>query len=204
MEKVFGARRHDSVASHNPYEVRVTDPAGLLNGVTLPSHLVGRVFREELQLEKGSEGKVVAVFEKTGTPAVVVRRTGKGRTILLGFSLGIPLLENNDPGAAGLLRAVWQSAGVKPPIQIATAGNAGSVEAVVHSRGHEDERLVYLLNWGHRQSNITAEIAWPGQARLQGKDMVSGHAVPVEHKENRAVFSLALPADHAAAVHIQP
>jgi hypothetical protein len=165
---------------------------------------MGRVFREELQLEKDSEGKVVAVFEKTGTPAVVVRRTGKGQTILLGFSLGIPLLENNDPGAAALLRAVWQSAGVKPSIHIATLANTGSVEAVVHSRGHEEERLVYVLNWGHHQSNITAEMPWPGQARLQGKDMVSGHAVPVEHKEDRVVFNLTLPPDHAAAVHIQP
>jgi hypothetical protein len=204
MEKLFGARRHGLVASHAPWEIRVTQPAGLLNGATLPSHFMGRVFREELQLEKDSEGKVVAVFEKTGTPAVVVRRTGKGQTILLGFSLGIPLLENNDPGAAALLRAVWQSAGVKPSIHIATLANTGSVEAVVHSRGHEEERLVYVLNWGHHQSNITAEMPWPGQARLQGKDMVSGHAVPVEHKEDRVVFNLTLPPDHAAAVHIQP
>jgi hypothetical protein len=204
LEKLFGARRHDLFASHNPWEIRVTQPTGLLNGVSLPSRLVGRVFREELQLEKGSEGKTVGVFEKTGTPAVVVRRTGKGQTILLGFSLGIPLLENNDPGAAGLLRAVWQSAGVKPPIRIANNASAGPVEAVVHSRGHQDERLVYVLNWGHLPSNLTAELPWPGRARLQGKDMVSGHAVPVEHKEDRAVFTLTLPPDHAAAVHIQP
>jgi hypothetical protein len=165
--------------------------------------LVGRVFREELQLEKGSEGQVAAVFEKTGTPAVVVRRTGKGQTILLGFSLGIPLLENHDPGTAALLKAVWQSAGVKPPVQVTAAG-AGPVEAVVHSRGRENERLVYVLNWGHRPANVTAELPWSGQARLQGKDIVSGHAVAVEHKENQAVFSLTLPPDHAAAVHIQP
>jgi hypothetical protein len=78
------------------------------------------------------------------------------------------------------------------------------VEAVVHSRGREDERLVYVLNWGHAQANVTAELPWPGQARLQGKDMVSGRAVAVEHRENRAVFTLSLPADHAAAVHLQP
>ncbi len=204
MAKLFGARRHDLVDSHSPWEIRVTQPAGLLNGVSLPSHLVGRVFREELQIEKGSEGKVVAVFEKTGTPAVVVRRTGKGQTILLGFSLGIPLLENHDPGALALLRAVWQSAGVKPPIQIVGAANAGPVEAVVHSRGREDERLVYVLNWGHRQANIRAELPWSGRARLLGKDMVSGRAVSIEHEENGVVFSLTLPPDHAAAVHIQP
>jgi hypothetical protein len=204
MAKLFGARRHDLVAAFTPWEIRVTQPTGLLNGVSLPSHLVGRVFREELQLEKGSEGKVVAVFEKTGTPAVVVRRAGKGQTILLGFSLGIPLLENHDPGTAALLRSVWQSAGVKPPIEIATAADDGPVEAVVHSRGRTEERLVYVLNWGHRPSNIRAEMPWPGQTRLQGKDMVSGHAVAVEHKENRVVFSLTLPPDHAAAVHVQP
>jgi beta-galactosidase GanA len=204
MEKLFGARRHDLVASHSVSEVRVTQPAGLLNGVTLPGHVAGRVFREELQLEKGSEGQVVAVFEKTGTPAVVVRRTGKGQTILLAFSLGIPLLENQDPGAAALLQAICKSAGVKPPIRLTTAPNAGPVEAVVHSRGREDERLVYVLNWGHAQANVTAELPWPGQARLQGKDMVSGRAVEVEHRENRAVFTLSLPADHAAAVHLQP
>jgi beta-galactosidase GanA len=204
MAKLFGARRHDLVAAYTHWEVHVTQPAGLLNGVSLPSHLMGRVFREELQLEEGSEGKVVAVFEKTGTPAVVVRRTGKGQTILLGFSLGIPLLEDHDPGAAALLRAVWQSAGVKPPVQISTAPNAGPVEAVVHSRGRETERLVYVLNWGHREQNVTAELAWPGQARLQGKDMVSGRPVQVEHSQNRVRFSLTVPADHAAAVHLQP
>ena len=204
MEKVFGVRRHDLVASHNAYEVRVTDPAGLLNSVTLPSHLVGRVFREELQLEKGSEGKAVGVFEKTGMPAVVVRRTGRGQTILLGFSLGIPLLENNDPGAAGLLRAVWQSAGVKPPIRVSTGVSSLSLEAVVHSRGRTDERLVYLLNWGSHQADVTAEVPWPGQATLAGKDIVSGRSVRIEHKENRAIFTVSLSAEHAAAVHIQP
>jgi hypothetical protein len=93
---------------------------------------------------------------------------------------------------------------VKPPVQLATPTGAGPVEAVVHSRGREDERLVYVLNWGHRPSNITAEIPWPGQARLQAKDMVSGRTVTVEHKGNRLVFTLSLPPDHAAAVHIQP
>jgi len=204
MAKLFGARRHDLVAAHSPWEIRVTQPKELLNEVGLPSHLVGRVFREELELEKGSQGKVVAVFEKTGTPAVVVRCAGKGQTILLGFSLGIPLLENHDPGATALLRAVWQSAGVKPPIRIAAAASAGPVEAVVHSRGREDERLVYVLNWGHRQANITAELPWSGETPLKGKDMVSGRTVPVEHKGNGVVFSLTLPPDHAAAVHIQP
>jgi len=204
MAKLFGARRHDLIAAHGPWEIRVTQPKELLNDVSLPNHLVGRVFREELQMEEGSEGKVAAVFEKTATPAVVVRRSGKGQTILLGFSLGIPLLENHDFGAAALLRAVWQSAGVKPPIRIATAGDAGPVEAVVHSRGREDERLVYVLNWGHRQANITAELPWSGEARLKGKDIVSGREVPVEHREDRLTFNLALPPDHAAAVHIRP
>jgi hypothetical protein len=204
MEKLFGARRHDLFASHNPWEIRVTQPSGLLNGVTLPSHLVGRVFREDLQLEKGSEGKVVGVFEKTGTPAVVVRRTGKGQTILLGFSLGIPLLGNDDPGAAALLRAVWESAGVKPPIRVSTGAGSVPLEAVVHSRGLADERLVYLLNWGHHQADVTAELPWPGQATLQGKDIVSRRSVRIEHKENRAIFTVSLSAEHAAAVHIQP
>ena len=147
MAKLFGARRHDLVAAYTPWDIHVTQPTSLLNGVRLPSHLVGRVFREELQLEQGSEGTVAAVFEKTGTPAVVVRHTGKGQTILLGFSLGIPLLENDDAGAAALLQAVWQSAGVKPPVRIASIAGAGPVEAVVHSRGQADERLVYVLNW---------------------------------------------------------
>jgi hypothetical protein len=122
----------------------------------------------------------------------------------LGFSLGIPLLENHDPGAAALLRAIWQSAGVKPPVQIVTRPGAAPVEAVVHSRGRADERLVYVLNWGHREAVVTATLPWAGQARLQGKDMVSGRAVPVEHRENRVVFNLTLPPDHAAAVHISP
>ncbi|MGA2072671.1 MAG: beta-galactosidase trimerization domain-containing protein [Terriglobia bacterium] len=204
MAKLFGARRHDIVAAYTPWDIRVTQPTSLLNGVRLPSHLVGRVFREELQLEKGNEGSVVAVFERTGTPAVVVRHTGKGQTILLGFSLGIPLLENHDAGAAALLRAVWQSAGVKPPVQVVTPAGAGPVEAVVHSRGQADERLVYVLNWGHTPAKVTAELPWPGQTRLQGKDMVSGHAVPVERQENRVVFGMTLPPDHAAAVHIHP
>ena len=75
---------------------------------------------------------------------------------------------------------------------------------MVHSRGHDDERLVYVLNWGHRPANITAKIPWSGQAQLQGKDMVSGHAVLIERKDDGVAFSLTLPPDHAAAVHIQP
>jgi hypothetical protein len=147
---------------------------------------------------------VAGVFEKTGTPAVVLRRTGKGQTILLGFSLGIPLLENNDPGAAALLRAVWQSAGVNPPVQVAVPAGAGPIEAAVQSRGRQDERLVYVLNWGHRPASVTAKLPWAGKAQLAGKDMVSGRAVVVEHKGDQVVFSLTLPPDHAAAVHIQP
>jgi len=204
MERLFGTRRHDLFASHTPWDVRVTKPSALLNGASLPSHLMGSVFREELQLEKGSEGEVAAVFEKAGTPAVVVHRTGKGQTILLGFSLGIPLLENDDPGATSLLRAVWKSAGVTPAVRVSTPAGAGTVEAVVHSRGRADERLVYLLNWGHQPANVSAEVPWDGQTRLHGKDIVSGHAVEVAHHENRATFTVTIPADHAAAVHIEP
>jgi beta-galactosidase len=204
MANLFGARRHDMVAAHTPWDINATARETLMNDVSLPSHLVGRVFREDLQLEPGSEGNVAAVFAGTGTPAVVTRRTGKGQTILLGFSLGIPLLENHDPGAAALLRSVWQSAGVTAPIQITPQVDAGPVEAVVHSRGRADERLVYVLNWGHETSNITAEMPWPGQTELQGKDVVSGSTVAIEHKDNRVVFHLTLPPDHAAAVHIQP
>jgi beta-galactosidase len=204
MAKLFGARRHDLVASHSPSPVRISDAVGLGKGVTLPTHLVGGVFREELQLEKGSEGKVVGVFEASGTPAVVVRHVGKGETILLGFSLGIPLLEQNDQGAAGLLRAVLKAAGVEPAIRVTTAADAGPVEDVVHSRGRADERLIYLLNWGHRPTQVTAELPWPGQTLLRGKDFVSGRSVPVQHRGNHAVFTLTLPADHAAAVEIRP
>ena len=203
MAKLFGARRHDLLSSHNATEIRITDAAGLVNGVNVPTRLAGGVFREELQLERGSEGRVMGVFDATGTPAVVVRRTGKGQTVLLAFSLGIPL-EANDAGAAGLLRAVVKSAGVEPPIRISMTATPAPVEAIVHSRGRADERLVYLLNWSHREENVTAELPWPGPARLQGKDIVSGRPVQVEHSQNRARFSLTLSADHAAAVHIQP
>jgi hypothetical protein len=161
------------------------------------------VFREELQLETGSEGKVAAVFETTGTPAVVVRRTGKGQSVLLGFSLGIPLLEDHDPGTAAFLRAVWESAGVRPPVHVAIAAGTGPVEAIVHSRGRDGERLVYLLNWGHGPASVTAELPWLGPSKLQAKDRVTDRAVPIEHKGDRAVFNLSLPPDHAAAVHIQ-
>ena len=204
MAKLFGARRHDLVASHRPSPIRISDAAGLAKGVTLPAHLLGGVFREELQIEKGSEGKVVGVFEETGTPAVVVRHVGKGETVLLGFSLGIPLLEDHDPGAAGLLRAVLKAAGVEPAVRVTVAAEAGPVEGVVHSRGRADERLIYLLNWGHRQTLVTAELPWPGRALLRGKDFVSGRSVEVQHRENRAQFILTLPADHAAAVEIRP
>jgi beta-galactosidase len=203
MAKLFGARRHDLVAGYTPWDIRVTQPTALLNGSTLPGHFLGCVFREELQLEKGSEGKVAAVFDKTGTPAMVVRRAGKGQTILLGFSLGVPLLESNDPGAAALLRAVWESAGVKPPIHISTGASTLPLEAVVHSRGRSGERLVYLLNWGHHPAEVSAEMPWPGRATLLGKDMASGRAVRIEHQGNQVRFSVSLPADHAAAVHIQ-
>lgn len=204
MAKLFGARRHDLVASHRPFEVHTTQQAVLFNGVTLPTQLVGRVFREELQLEKDSAGDVAGVFDATKTPAVVVRRTGKGQTILLAFSLGIPLLENHDPGGAALLRAVWRSAGVKPLVQLSTAPSVEPVEAVVHSRGHENERLVYLLNWGHQPTEVKVELPWAGQSPLRGRDMVSGHAVSIECKQNRVLFTLTLPAEHAAAVHIEP
>jgi hypothetical protein len=163
----------------------------------------GRIFREELQAEKGGEGKVVGVFDKTGTPAVVVRKAGKGQAILLGFSLGIPLLEDHDAGALELLRAVWKSAGVQPAIEISTAANAGPVEAIVHSRGRDDERLAYLLNWGHKPASISAELPWAGQSPLRAKDMVSGRSVAIAHSEDRAKFNIAIPADHAAAIHIE-
>ncbi len=204
MAKLFGARRHDLVASHIPSPIRITEATGLLKGVTLPGHMMGGVFREELQLEKGSEGKVVGVFESTGTPAVIVRQTGKGQTILLGSSLGIPLLESNDPGTTSLLRAIVKSAGVEPAIRVTTAPVAGPVEGVVHSRGRADERLIYLLNWGHRATQVTAEVPWPGEVVLRGKDFVSGHKVEIQHKENHVQFTLTLAADHAAAIQIRP
>jgi hypothetical protein len=60
------------------------------------------------------------------TTAVVVQRTGKEPTILPGFSLGTLCWKNNGPGATGMLRAVWQSAGVKPPIRVSTGASCCS------------------------------------------------------------------------------
>jgi beta-galactosidase GanA len=222
MAKLFGARRDGLVAGYAPWNIRVTDAKGALKGATLPDRVTGRVFREDLQLEKGSEGTVAAVFEETKTPAIVVKRTGSGQSMLLGFSLGISLMEDKgqdlDSGAAALLKAVWQSAGVTPPIQISSlssarnegsverersAQNTAPVEAVVHSRGRENERLVYLLNWGHQRTEVRTELPWPGSGNVQGKDLVSGSSVQVERKGDGAAFTVSLDGDHAAAVHLQ-
>jgi hypothetical protein len=74
--------------------------------------------------------------------------------------------------------------------QISTGPTAGLVEAVVHSRGRQDEPLVYQLNWEPRQAmQVTARLPWSGQVRSRGKDIISGGTVPLEQEDNQVVFT---------------
>ncbi len=202
MAAFFGARRHDFTADYSHADVRLTAPAAFLKGIDAPARLAGGIFREQLQLEAGSEGTVIGVFEKTGAPAIVAKRTGLGRTFLLAFSLGTPLFDGEDAGAAEFLRALVRTAGVTPPVKVTLPEGRGPVEAVVHTRGLEDERLVFLINWGDQDTEVAAELPWGGAVALEAADRVSGGAVRTERSSGRVVLRLKVPAGRAAVVHV--
>jgi beta-galactosidase len=204
MAKLFGARRHDFTAVYRPAEIRLTGAEGWLKGLNQGEPLAGGVFREQLQLEPGNEGSVIGVFENTDLPAIVAKRTGKGRTFLLASLLGVPMFDGENAGTTEFVRALLRTAGVEPPVTVKLRQGTGPVEAVVQTRNRPDERLLFLINWAGQPKPVTAELPWPGTAALKATDRVSGRAVPVEHAAGLATLELTLPAGRVAVVHIHP
>ena len=204
MATLFGARRHDFTTIYDPAEIRYSGADGWLNGLNQDEPMVGGVFREQLQLEPGSEGTVIGTFDNTNFPAIVAKRTGKGQTFLLASLLGVPLFDGENAGTTAFIRSLLKTAGVVSPVRITLQPGDGPVEAVVQSRNRANERLLFLINWGNQPAPISAELPWPGAAALNATDRVGGLAVAVAHTDGLATIKLTLPAGRAAIVHIHP
>ena len=193
MNKLFGTSRHDFIGGYSPFEVNMVKGQQYLKDLGPNARLAGGVFCEELQLDPKDKGDVIAAFQKTGMPAVVAKRTGKGKTFLLGFMLGTPLFDKEDAGTADFLRSLLATAGVTAPVRVQLKQGDGPVEAFVHTRPGSDDRLLYLINWSDRPTPLTVSLPWPSNGGpAKATDLVTGKAVQLAVQSPPRVATMTL------------
>jgi beta-galactosidase GanA len=147
LDEVFGARRLDWIAEEKPHGV-------IWNADGVESVFHASVYREVLQPAPAAE--VLASFADTGTPAAVRHAFGKGEALLLGFSLGATLYDNEGSPLESILNGILKNR--VGPAAFSWVGDGIAPMIRRHTRGNDT--MLYLIN--------TKEIPLEGVLELPG------------------------------------
>ncbi len=114
----------------------------------------GRWFEETLE-PLGPQARVAATFP-SGAAAAVVSTFGRGKTLMLGTSIGSAYETRRDAAAERFYRALLQWAGVEAPIRV----DGATLEVRTLERGRD--RLVFVLNHAKQPAEPAVTLRLPG------------------------------------------
>jgi len=138
---------------------------------------------------------VLARFDD-GSAAVVQRRAGAGQTFYIGTHLDAAALE--DEGAAALLLALAETAGLQRPVQI----DAGSAAVDAHLLEEGARRLIILTNNGSAAAALRLTLA--EGARLRASELLTNAPLEASPAADEFVVSLEIAAWGGAVVLVEP
>jgi beta-galactosidase GanA len=141
------------------------------------------------------ESAVLARFED-GSAAAVHRRVGAGQTYYLGTHLDAAALE--DEGAAALLLALAESAGIERPLRVA----AGGAPLDAHLLTDGDRRLAILTNNG--PAPASARITLPGAAAPHVAELLTGAPLELSLAEGAFTVELEIAGWGGAVILAEP
>lgn len=157
LDALFGAREVGLAVYPEPDDaVRIAVEPGveLFDGIGAAS-VLGSWHRQSFELTP--DATVLARF-LDGAPAIVERRHGRGRAILVATHLDLAAWEHDDPDALRLLANLIERSGARPAFALSGAPNdylERRVDAHLLERG--DDRVVIITNEG--DEDVTLEVA---------------------------------------------
>ena len=175
LDELFGARETELRSPEQITMIGADDLAGPLSSLR-GQPIQGQTFEEHLQPARG-DVHVLARFAG-GAAAITDARRGRGRAVLVG-TFPAAAYEQDQARAAGagaLLKALVESAGVRPDVPISTA--AGFAEARILDSGAAT--ILIAINHDTAPHGITLQLpselagAW---TQLDGAARVSGSTV---------------------------
>ncbi|PYV22075.1 MAG: hypothetical protein DMG24_17845, partial [Acidobacteria bacterium] len=184
LAEVFGAR--EKLIRPVPKARIILDPSAALPGVKPREGVSGEAFEEDL--EPLANARVLARFAD-GEPAIVEKRFGKGKAILLGSFLAVAYQRRHEPSTKQLWLALARAAGVfSPQVEVAGAGTSEvEVRRLVGDRVH----VLFVFNHAKQSASATISLGMPWQAG-QARDLVTDQPVPVRRVKGRDVLEKAL------------
>jgi beta-galactosidase len=185
LADVFGAREQ-MISPREKAQIE-TEASSALPGLPAHTMLSGDAFEE--QLEPLPEASVLARFVD-GSPAVVEKRTGKGKAILIGSFLALAYENEQDPMVKDFFLSLAKAAGVSSDVQVSGAGT-GEVE--VRRLDREREQTVLVFNHAHSPADMTLRVHFPWAVR-QGRELESDQSVSFQDEAGWTLFHKRLDA----------
>jgi len=194
LDQVFGARE-DRIRPEDEPHLLIQDGAGL-PGFKAGDAVAAAAFEEDLAPVAG--GRVLARFSD-GNAAIIEKKYGKGRGIMIGSFAGLAYQRKHDPATARLFVSLAQAAGVEPQVQVAGAGISG-IE--VRRLASPDRQFVFVFNHGNETADarVSLRMPWKSQAAF---DLVANQAVSIGESGDETVLRKRLEPDAIWVVRLQ-
>jgi beta-galactosidase len=198
LTDLFGAKETHIEVFRQPHDkitLRVEPDTPLFDGITTET-IRGYWHRQEFTLADDTE--VMARFTD-GAPAVISRRYGKGRAILIATHLDMAFWEYRDSALRRLFDNLMAVCGVTKDILLQGKDQEYIRKHIdAHLLSHENQHAVLVNNEGESPAEITIRIPIASQARSV-QELFSGRQL--EHSE--IGFSLTLPPEDGAIVMLR-
>jgi beta-galactosidase len=180
LDAVFGARETVvTPVTQTKLIVKAKDAALplLAAGAALP----GTVYKEAL--ETLGAGQVVATFDD-GSPAMIVSRHGKGKTLYAGSYLSMAYERTKDSQLEKFFNGLLDWAGVDRPV----SASPGVEVRWMEGPGY---KLYFILNDAEKE--LPAEVRLRADGAAAFRDLVTGEPVAAPSEAGRIVLKTTLP-----------
>jgi beta-galactosidase len=165
------------------------DLPGFPAGTVLPA----RWYKETLEAV-GSSARIVARFEDD-SPAAVMSRFGKGRTLILGSYVSASAHSTPTVESQRFYAALLEWAGVTLPVTV----SGGPLEARHLETG--GGRLLFLFN--HGKATAASEVLLRGAAASSAEDLTSGRTVALSAAPAGSRLRVTLPAGGVQVLYVR-
>jgi beta-galactosidase GanA len=186
LDRVFGAREELIRPEANPR--LIIQPSTGLPGLRPGDSIDTAAFEEDLA--PVGEAHVLARFPD-GQPAMIERRYGRGKAILIGSFAGLSYQRKHDSSTQKLFLSLARLAGVKPQVRV-SGRDTSEVEVRRLTSSHE--QFVFVFNHGNSAADATISLVLPWKAK-SARDLLQSQTVPLHVEGAETILHKGLAPD---------
>jgi beta-galactosidase len=195
LDEVFGAR--EKLIRPVEHGKMFIAPNASLPGLKPGDTVRAEAFEEDLDPESGA--RVLAKFAN-GEPAIVEKRYGKGKAILIGSFPALSYQRQHEAPTARLLLALARAAGVTAEVEVSGPGT-NEIEV----RRLTSNRVQILFAFNHAKTPAQAAIRMKSPwASLTGRDLGRDEEVPVQVSGGKVLLEKNLAPGEIWVVELSP